>query len=180
MVQRTFLLKVAVALLFISTAVNAAGDRAIADAESRRRGAESSLREVLTKSSASVDEARKAYTSAATSQNAWLDLVLQAVDQRTVTQPDVTAASQTATAALMEWVAVGGKALGLPPLSSSMEKGLRKSVEQDLIEIGKDTWKTLVNADVKKRDESVASLNARLRWKSADEVARPEVSEARQ
>jgi hypothetical protein len=157
-------------LVFGAIAQAAGIDRAIADAESRRRGAESSLREILAKPPANLDEARKAYSSAAASQNAWLDLVLQAVDQRSVTPPDVSAASQAATAAVMEWVAVGGRALGLPPLTSSLEKGLRKSVEQDLNAIAKETWKSYAAADGPKRDPAIASLSGRLRWKTLEEL----------
>ena len=162
----------AVMLLVTGAILQAADvDKAIAAAESRRKGAESSMREIAGKSTAAVEQARAAYTAAAAQQNAWLDLVCEAIEAGSTTAPDVSAASQAATAALMNWVAVGGEALELPALSDSVAAGLRKSVTQDLIDIASGAWTSNRDADPKARSEAAASLKARLRWKTAQELA---------
>ena len=172
MIQRSrFLAAATIVLLTAGAALQAANiDKAIADAESRRRGAEDSLREILAKSDKQIDQARISYTNAASSQNAWLDLVCQTTESGSAAAPDVTAASQAAATAIMDWVAVGGEALGLPALKTSLAAGLKKSITQDLIDIGNATWKNYGSADEKKRTEAVASLKARLHWKTPEEL----------
>jgi hypothetical protein len=162
----------AAATLIVGGAVLHAADidRVIAAAESRRKGAEASMREIAAKSDAQLEQARAAYTQAATKQNAWLDLVVRAVEGDASAAPDVTAASQAATAALMNWIVVGGRALSLPALSDSETAGLSKSFTRDLTAIATETWTTHRESDPQKRSKAVASLNARLRWKSAEEI----------
>jgi hypothetical protein len=164
----------AVIVLTLAGAAVGAGnvDRAIADAESRRKGAESSMREIVAKADP-PDQVRAAYTAAASHQNAWLDLVCQAVEEGAPAAPDVTAASEAATAALMDWITIGGRALGLEPLSDSLTEGLRKSIARDLVEIASDTWSTHRSADAKKRTKATTSLQTRLRWKTAEELPQP-------
>ena len=168
---RVLLTAAAATLIVAGVATYAADiDRVIADAESRRKGAEASMREIAAKGDAQVDQAKAAYTQAATQQNAWLDLVVQAVEQDAPAAPDVTAASQSATAALMNWIAVGGRALKLPALNDSTAAGLSKAFARDLTDIATATWTAHKGADPQKRSEAVASLKARLRWKTAEEI----------
>jgi hypothetical protein len=70
----------------------------------------------------------------------------------------------------MEWIAVGGRALALEPLSDSLSEGLRKSISRDLTDIANATWNNYRTADEKKRTQAAASLKARLRWKTAEEL----------
>lgn len=165
------LITAALALLTLGAVLQAANvDKAISDAESRRRGAENSLREIMAKSDAQLEQARTSYTAAATSQNAWLDLVCRTAEAGSGAAPDMSPAAQAAATALMDWVSIGGKALGLPALTTSFAVGFKKSITQDLIDIGNTTLKTYGSADEKKRGEAIASLKARLRWKMPEEL----------
>ena len=173
MARRTYrLCSTVFGVLILGALLQAANiDKAIADAESRRKGAESSLREIMAKSDPQIDQARTSYTTAASSQNAWLDLVCNTIEQGATAAPDMIGPSQAAATALMDWVAVGGKVLGLPVLKDSVAKDLQKAFTQNLIEIGNTAWKTYSSADEKTRTEVVTHLKTRLRWKTAQEVS---------
>jgi hypothetical protein len=70
----------------------------------------------------------------------------------------------------MNWIAVGGRALNLPALSDSTTAGLTRSFARELTEIATATWTAHRGSDPRKRSEAVASLKAKLRWKTAEEL----------
>ena len=69
-------------LLFTALASHAADlNKAVSDAEGRKRAAENGLKEIKIKSTQPSEQIRAAYNEAATRQNAWLETVCQAVEQ---------------------------------------------------------------------------------------------------
>lgn len=161
---------IAVGVLLI-VAVSQAADinKAISEAESRKRAAENGLKEIKAKAQPS-EQIRTAYTEAATGQNAWLDLVCQAIEQGATAAPDVAASAQSAATSLVEWVNVRNKALGLPELTGVTADSVKKSVAQELMDIASGTWKSNRSADPKKRSGAATSLKERLRWKAFEQL----------
>jgi hypothetical protein len=147
-------------------------NKALGDAEGRRRAAENGLKAIKAKPSGVTDEIRTLYTEAAGKQNAWLDAVCQAIEQGGGTAaPDVSAAAQSAAASLIAWVKVRNGALGQPELAATVAEDARKNIVQNLVDISADVWKTNRTADPKKRASAAAGLKERLKWKSFDEVS---------
>ena len=161
-----------IGVLLVAALASQAADlnKAVSEAEGRKRAAENGLKDIKAKSSQPADEIRNAYTKAATSQNVWLDTVCQAVEQATTSAPDVSAAADAAAQTLVEWVSVRNRALGLPELTGATADSVKKSVTQDLVDIAGATWKNNRGADTKKRSSAAASLKERLRWKTFDEI----------
>ena len=162
----------AIGVLLVAALASQAADlnKAVSEAEGRKRAAENGLKDIKAKSSQPGDEIRTAYTKAATSQNAWLDAVCRTVEQATTSAPDVSVAADTAAQTLVEWVSVRNRALGLPELTGATADSVKKSVTQDLVDIASATWKNNRSADTKKRAAVAASLKERLRWKAFDEI----------
>jgi hypothetical protein len=73
----------AVGLVFMAAGASQAADlnKSLSDAEGRRKAAETGLKEIKTKSPQPSDQIRTTYSEAASRQNAWLDVVCQAVEQ---------------------------------------------------------------------------------------------------
>ena len=158
-------------VLFVSgVAAPAANiDKAIADAQSRRRAAENGLREIKSKVPDQAEDARRAYAMAADGQNAWLEHVCQAVESGTAVA-DVTSTAQTAASTLVAWVAVRNRALGAPVMTNELAEGVKKSMVHDLVEIANATTKSARGSDPQKRLKMAASLRDQLQWKSAEDV----------
>ena len=161
----------AIAALLVAAAVGQAADvnKAIGDAEGRKRAAENGLKEIKAKAQPS-DQVRSAYIEAATRQNAWLEAVCQAVEQGAPAAPDVSAPAQSAAASLVEWVNIRNRTLGLAELTAPAADSTKKSVAGDLIEIANATWKSNRSGDAKKRSAAANALKERLRWKPFEEV----------
>jgi len=162
----------AAGVLLIAALASQAADlnKAVSDAEGRKRAAENGLKEIKTRSASPLEQIRAAYKEAATSQNAWLEAVCQAVEQGTATAPDVSTAAESAATTLVEWVSVRNRALGLPELTGAVADSVKKSVTQDLLEIAGATWKNNRGADAKKRTSVAETLKERLRWRMFEEI----------
>ena len=157
-------------LVLMSGASNAANlNQAIADAEGRRKAAESGVKAIKGKNQ-SIEQLRQAYTEAANQHNAWLDLVSKAVQQKATTPPDVTAAIASTSTAFATWVAARNRALGEMELAGAAADAVKKKVSQDLTTIAAETWKSNKSADDKKRASVMTTLGDRLRWKSWDQL----------
>jgi flagellar hook-basal body complex protein FliE len=117
-------------VLLITALASQAADltKAVSEAEGRKRAAENGLKEIKTRSASPPEQIRAAYKDAATSQNAWLETVCQAVEQGTATAPDVSTAAESAATTLVEWVSVRNRALGLPELTGAVADSVKKSV----------------------------------------------------
>ena len=144
-------------------------DKAIADAESRRRAAENGLREIKSKTPDQAEDARRAYATAADGQNAWLEQVCKTAESGSA-DVDVSPAAQAAASTLVAWVAVRNRALGAPVMTSELAEGVKRSMVQDLVEIANSTWKSARGSDSQKRLKMTASLRNRLQWKSSEDV----------
>ena len=75
-------------------------DKALTGADGRRKAAENGLREIKTKSKEQAEQVRPLYAEAASRNNAWLDVVCQAIQQGAATAPDVSASVEPAASAL--------------------------------------------------------------------------------
>jgi pyruvate/2-oxoglutarate dehydrogenase complex dihydrolipoamide acyltransferase (E2) component len=144
--------------------------KTIASTEGRKRAAENGLKEIKAKSPQPSEQIRAAYVEAANKQNAWLDVVCQAVEQGSTAAPDVSTAAQSAADSLVEWVNVRNRALGLPELTGAIADSTKKSVVQDLLDIANETWKNNRSTDAKKRTSAASSLKDRLRWRAFEEI----------
>ena len=158
-------------LLLVCSVVGYAAniDKAITDAEGRRRAAENGLREIKTKSHNSIEEVHSAYSAAAASQNAWLDQVCKAIEDGSAAT-DITSTAQSAAASLIAWVATRNRALGVPVMTKELEDGAKGSIARDLVEIANATWKAARGSNPQQRQKTSASFRERLRWKSWDEI----------
>jgi hypothetical protein len=168
MVQRLFVAGIlfVVGSVIVSQAANI--NKALADAEGRRRAAENGLREI--KAQSQGDQVRAAYMEAASRQNGWLDIVCQAVEQPAPTAPDVSSAAQTAASSLIEWVTVRNKALGQPELTGTVADANKTSITRNLTEIAAEMWKDNRNANEQKRTKAITDLRSRLQWKAFEQV----------
>ena len=160
------------AVLVAGGAVLAAADleKALAGADGRRRAAENGLRQIKAKPPGEIEQIRALYTEAASRNNAWLDIVCQAVQQPSSTAPDVTAAVEPAASTLVAWVSARNRALGVAGLTPAVADAVRTSVVAELTEIAGATWKRNHGGSAPRRANAVAGLNGRLRWKAWDEV----------
>ena len=64
-------------------------DKALTEADGRRKAAENGLREIKAKSKEQGEQVRPLYAEAASRNNAWLDVVCQSIQQGASTAPDV-------------------------------------------------------------------------------------------
>jgi hypothetical protein len=159
-------------LLLVVAVTSRAADlgKTIASTEGRKRAAENGVKEIKSKSPQPSEQIRAAYVEAATKQNAWLDVVCQAVEQGSTAAPDVSTAAQSAADSLVEWVNVRNRALGLPELTGAVADSTKKSVVQDLLNIASESWKGNRSTDAKKRTSAASSLKDRLRWRAFEEI----------
>ena len=163
---RTIVGAAGVMLITVLTSQAADVNKALSEAEGRKRAAENGLKEIKSKSSPPSEQIQTAYMDAATKQNAWLDAVCEAVEQGTASAPDVSSSAEAAATTLVQWVSVRNQALGLPDLTGAVADSVKQSVARDLVDIAGTTWKNSRGADAKKRTSVVASLKERLRWKT--------------
>lgn len=159
------------AMLLIAGVSHAADiKKPLADTEGRRRAAENGLKQIKEKSPQPSDQVRSAYVESATRQNAWLDVVSQGIESASATEPNVSTVAQSAAVALVEWVNVRNRTLGLPLLAGTMADSVSKGVAQDLTDIAAQAWKDNRGADEKKRTSAVVALRERLRWRTWEEL----------
>ena len=168
MTRRLQMLVGMVGVLIASALAIGAADmtKALDQAEGRRRAAENGLKEIKGKGQPS-EEVRKAYVEAATRQNAWLEAVCLSLEQGASAPPDVTAVTQAAAVALVDWVQVRNPAVGLPALNDQAAATTKKTVIQTLTEITAESSKA---RDPKRRADTVSMLKQRLHWKAYDEI----------
>ena len=140
---------------------------ALAEAEARRRAAESGVQQLQPRLSTDGNEVRTAYAEAATAQNAWLDAVVQSLEQGAA--PDATLA-EAAAKSLVAWANVRNRTLGQPELTAAVAEGVRKSIVQNLVDISNQEWKANHAGDARKREAVVTTLNGHLRWKKFEEI----------
>jgi hypothetical protein len=143
-------------------------DKALADTESRKKTAESGLRQIKKKAAAPADNIRAAYSNAAGLNNAWLEHVCQAVESGGP-MPDTTAQATAAANALIEWVALRNPALEMPVMPNEMAENVKKSIARDLNDISAHLWK--IGRDNKGKSKEFESLKERLRWNSWENVS---------
>lgn len=141
--------------------------KALAEAEGRRRAAESGVQQIVSKSSTDGNDVRTAYADAAMAQNAWLDAVCQSLEKGAAA--DATLA-EAAAKSLVAWVNVRNRALGQPEMTAAVADGVRKGTVQNLVDISSQEWKANHSADAKKRAGVVSMLNEHLRWKKLEEI----------
>ena len=101
-------------------------DKALTEANGRRRAAANGLREIKTKSKEQAEQVRPLYAEAASRNNAWLEIVCQAIQQGASTAPDVSATVEPAASALVQWVSARNRVLGVPDLTPTLGEGVRR------------------------------------------------------
>jgi hypothetical protein len=135
-------------------------DKALGEADGRRKAAENGLREIKTKSKEQAEQVRPLYAEAASRNNAWLGTVCQAIQQGK--GPDVAAIIESAASALVQWVSARNRALGVAELTPPIAEAVKKRVVADLTEISAETWKDNRGASDQKRLKNAAALKDRL------------------
>jgi hypothetical protein len=123
-----------------------------------------------TKSREQAERVRPLYSEAAARNNAWLDVVCQAIQHGASTASDVSASVEPAASALVQWVSARNRALGVSELAPPIGDALKKRVIADLTAIAGETWKATRGANEQKRTKAATSLKERLQWRSWDEV----------
>ena len=169
MMKRLSMVGTVAAITLIATALVQAADigKALAEAEARRRAAESGVQQVQPKLSTDGDGVRTAYAEAATAQNAWLDGLIQSFEKSAA--PDATLA-EAAAKSLVTWVNVRNRTLGQPEMTAAVAEGVGKDIVQNLVDISTQEWKANHSADAKRRAVVVTALNDHLRWKKFEEI----------
>ena len=159
------------AVLLALTAQAANGDKALADTDARRKTAENSVRQIKAKSPADAATVMPAYSAAASKNNAWLDVVCQAIQTGAAALPDVKPAADDAAGALVDWVIARNHALAVTAsLDGAAGAGVKTGVSQDLQLIAASTWKTARAGDETRRTKAAADLKQRLQWKAWDDI----------
>jgi hypothetical protein len=166
--SRTIML--AVALLALSTAMQADAKKALADTEGRRKAAENGASQIKAKSSSPAGDIENAYTAAAAANNAWLVATTASLETGAEAAPDVAQLADRAGTTLVTWVNHRNKALSLPELSGLAATSIAKAVANDLIEIASSTWRDNRKSSPAKRNETVKTLSDRLRWNPWREI----------
>jgi hypothetical protein len=158
-----------VAMVVTGAALMHAADigKALAEAEGRRRAAESGVQQVQPKLSTDGNAVRAAYAEAATAQNAWLDAVIQSFDKGAAA--DATLA-EAAAKPLVAWVNVRNRTLGQPEMTAAVSEGVRKDIVRNLVDIAGQEWKANHSADAKRRAAVVPQLDQHLRWKKFEDI----------
>ena len=172
--MRMFTRKIATAIalaLLAGTAITAADlNKSIADTESRRRAAESGLKQIKTKSATDAQKVHVAYDEAAKQHNAWLAAVSQGIEQAGSTAPNVDSVSGEAALAFVAWVAARNRALGEFELAGAAAEAVKKKVVMDLSDIAAAGWRNNRQRDAGRKSAFTKSLNERLSWKTWDQV----------
>ena len=157
-----------VGVLVAAVAIHAADiGKALADAEARRRAAESGVQQVQPKLATDGNDLRTAYAEAAAAQNAWLDAVVESLGKNAA--PDATLA-EAAAKSLVGWVNVRNKALGQPEMTDAVAEGVRKDIVRNLVDISSQEWKANHTGDAKRREMVIGTLNTHLRWKKFEDI----------
>ena len=158
-----------VAMVVTGAALMHAADigKALAEAEARRRAAESGVQQVQPKLSTDGNGVRAAYADAATAQNAWLDALIQSFEKSAA--PDATLA-EAAAKSLVTWVNVRNRTLGQPEMTAAVADGVRKDIVRNLVDISSQEWKANHSADARRRETVVSTLNTHLRWKKFEDI----------
>lgn len=151
-------------------AATATLETSVAEAEGRRKAAESRLGQIKSKSSPAADAAKALYADAAAKNNAWVDAVCRAIEEGTKAAPDVSSLAEPAAASLLAWVSGLDKALGNPESSAAIADGSRKQVIQNLGGIAVKSWQKNRTPDAAKRRQASVALRARLQWKTLEEM----------
>lgn len=155
----------------LTIAISAADlNKSLQDTEGRKRTAESGLAKIKAKSAADVEAVRAAYDQAASQNNAWLDVVVQSVDQPATAAPNVAATVDGAASAFVKWVATRNRALGEFELTGTAAESVKKKVAMDLTDVATEAWKSNRQRDANKRSAFTKLLSERLRWKTWDLV----------
>jgi hypothetical protein len=172
MVRKLRVFGTAVAMVVVGVTIAQAANltKAIADAEGRKKAAETGLKQIKLKSADVSREPQAAYEEAARWQNAWRDGISGALAAEGGALPDVSGSAQSVATSLVLWVNVRNRALGLPELTEPTAESVKKSVGADLVEIAKQTWKNNAGANAKKRATAAESLNTRLQWRRVDDI----------
>ena len=166
--RRVSTLATAVVMLVAAAVVHAADiGKALAEAEARRRAAESGVQQVQPKLATDGNDVRTAYAEAASAQNAWLDAVIESFEKNAA--PDV-ALAEAAVKSLVGWVNVRNRALGQPEMTAAVADGVRKDIVRNLVDISRQEWKANHSADARRRETVVGTLNGHLRWKKFEEI----------
>jgi hypothetical protein len=169
-IQKEMASAIALAILVSATLLAASLDKAVQDTESRRRAAESGLKQIGSKSAAEAQSVRGPYDEAANANNAWLDEVARAIEQPGSAAPNVAGAADKAASAFVKWVAVRNRALGEFELAGAPAEAVKKKVIMDLTDIAAEAWKSNRTKDQGKRTSFVKSLSERVRWKTSDQL----------
>jgi hypothetical protein len=149
-----------------------AGDLAgsLVQTEGRRQVAEAGLRDIKKKSAEAAEQVRERYREAESSHNAWLAAVSQAIQQNAANPPEVSAAVEAASSALVEWVKVRNRALGEAEPNDAAIAAVKRMVARDLTEIAAASWRANRRTDDGRRAKAVTSLGDRLQWKKWEDV----------
>ena len=166
--QLAWVTALAMALLPVGTAANL--ETSLSQTEGRRQVAEKGVRDIKKKSAEEAQQERERYSDAATRNNAWLDVVCQAIEQGSATAPDVATSVEAAAVALIEWVKVQNRALAIPEMNEAATVSVKRMVVRDLTEIAKAEWNSKRRGDEARRRKAAATLKERLRWKSWEEI----------
>ena len=163
---------VTLAMILVSmSALDAAPlDKSLSETDGRRKAAENGLRQIRMKSQQEAEQVRGLYAAAASNNNAWLDMVCQAIEQGAPAAPDVSGVAGSAASSLVEWVSARNRALGLPELTGPVGESVKNAVVQDLTDIASGTWRDSRGDSADKRKKAAATLRERLRWKAFEEV----------
>ena len=145
-------------------------NKALTDADGRRKAAENGLRQIKAKSSEEAQRVRDLYTDAMSRNNVWVDIVCQAIEQGTTSAPDVSAAAAPAATSLIAWVGGRNRVLGLPELTGETAESVRKLVVQNISDIADAAWRDNRSRDGEKRRKAAGALRDRLQWSTFEAV----------
>jgi hypothetical protein len=145
-------------------------DRALVETEGQRKAAENGVRKLKAQVAAQADALQRAYSEAASKQNAWLDATCQAIERGAETTPDVTSMADEAATAYNAWVALQNPALGLTTLDANSLAGVKKWMVTNLVAVTSSAWKRSHKRAEADRAKASAELKERLRWKAWDDI----------
>ena len=145
-------------------------EKQMAAAEGRRRTAETGVKAIKSKQAASLDQARTAYTTAMTDQNAWLDLTVRAVKEGPATAPDAARLAETAASSLLAWATVRVGLLGEGSISPAAAESTKSAIVRNLTALTQAAWQENLKRNESARAAAVKTLDDRLRWKAFDEI----------
>jgi hypothetical protein len=167
-IRRTVVLAMVLANICVLQA--APLDKSLSETDGRKKAAENGLRQIKMKSQQEAEQVRGLYTAAASNNNAWVDMLCQAIEHGAPAAPDVSTVAGSAASSLVEWVSARNRALGLPELTGPVGESVRKTVVQDLTDIASSAWRDSRSDNADKRKRAAATLGERLRWKPFEEI----------